>query len=302
MPTPDPNPQTYPPYANQAYVTVHEQDLKGLDGGLYVKTMTDIRHYLDAGTGVWTSTDVYPAGTDWTVDAKYQIWRGNLGLVFVTSKTAPYTSSGSSGFPLAFNTLAEAEAALASTTALPLPQYKFYGRDPKKEIAQTIDAYSANSEEFAAADDLVTQHLTARTVTSANTAYAYYSAKLVNQDSNNQFVLGLSAASGGGQNTTYLANSLSVQQLQEAANACLNMAAGIPIVVPFESPLISDAHASAVEAKNAGEIRDQQIRQTIGSAGGVMRGYDKAVQQNQSWEGASILMGAFGQHGAASQT
>jgi hypothetical protein len=116
-------------------------------------------------------------------------------------------------------------------------------------------------------------------VTSANTAYAYYSAKLVNQDSNNQFVLGLSAASGGGQNTTYLANSLSVQQLQEAANACLNMAAGIPIVVP-----------------------DQQIRQTIGSAGGVMRGYDKAMQQNQSWEGTSILMGAFGQHGAASQT
>lgn len=301
---PDPNPETYPPYAGQVYSTVHTMNLYGMDGGLFVKTLTDIRTYIDAAYNPpqTTYTDVYPAGTDWNPDAKYQVWRGNLGLVYVTSQTAPYTASGSVGYPLAFNTLQKAQDALAQCTAIALPTYKFYGRDPRKEIAQTLAAYDANSEEFATADGKITTYLASRGVTSANTAYAYYSAKLVNQDSNNQFVLGLNAASGGGQNTTYLANSLSVMQLQEAANNCLTFGNGIPIVVPFESPLISDSHASAVEAKNAGEIRDQQIRQTLGSAAGLNRGYEQARSQGYTWEGASIIMGAFGQAGAASQT
>jgi hypothetical protein len=204
---------------------------------------------------------------------------------------------------MAFATMQEAQNAMSQITYGAAPEgYKFYGRNPRLEMAQTIEAYKSNSEEFAEADTAITTHLTSRAVTAANSFYAYYSAKLVNQDSNNQFVLGLCAASGGGQNTTYLANSLSVMQLQEAANNALTAAQAVPIVVPFESPLISDSHASAVEAKNAGEIRDQQIRQTLASAGGVQRGWDMAYERNYTWEGASIVMGAFGQSAAASQT
>jgi hypothetical protein len=128
---------------------------------------------------------------------------------------------------------------------------------------------------------------------------------VVNQDSNNQYVLGLSAASGGGQNTTYLANSLSTQQLQGIAENAFKSAMEIPIVSPFESPIVAEAHAQAVEAKNAGEIRDQQIRQAIASAGGVMQGIQKSEAGGTiwgGWDGASILIGAYGQAGAARQT
>lgn len=305
MPTPDPNPSLYPPNTGQSYVQVHAQDLKGIGSFLYIKTITNLSSYYDTSTPpVLITEDNYPAGTSWTATAKYQIHRGSFGLVWVPSQTAPYTtfSSSGSGYPLAFSTYQAAQNALTQSTNSVPEGYKFYGRNPRFEIAQTIEAYKANSEEFAEADTAITAHLTSRAVTAANSFYAYYSAKLVNQDSNNQFVLGLCAASGGGQNTTYLANSLSVMQLQEAANNALTAAQAVPIVVPFESPLISDSHASAVEAKNAGEIRDQQIRQTLTSASGVQRGWDLALERNYSWEGASIVMGAFGQSAAASQT
>jgi hypothetical protein len=254
------------------------------------------------GTGL---VDVYPAGVSWTPSAKYQIWRGQLGYITVMSKTPPYIPvNGNAGYPMAFATLQEAEAAFANTAGSTptVTGYRFWGRDPQKEMAQSISAYNKNSEEFAEADTKITAYLASRGATSANTIFNYYASKLVNQDSNNQYVLGLNASSGGGQNTTYLANSLSVMQLQDAADKSLNFSAQIPIVVPFESPLVSDAHASAVEAKNAGEIRDQQLRQSIASAGGMYQGYNIGVGQNQSWEGMSILMGAYGQAAAASAT
>jgi hypothetical protein len=304
MPTPDPNPETYPPYSGQSYQVVHQMDLQGVEGGLFIKTIVAYNTVIDNSTSppTITQTDIVPAGDDWNESAKYQIHRGPFGLAYVPSQTAPYTTFSNVGYPLAFNTLAKAEAALLQCSGGSAPKYKFYGRDPRKEIAQTIDAYKQNAEEFLAADLQIANGLTERGIGNANSVFAYYAAKLVNQDSNNQFVLGLSAASGGGQNTTYLANSLSVTQLQEAANNALTYANGIPINVPFESPLISDSHASAVEAKNAGEIRDQQIRQTIASAGGVYRGFNDAKANGYSWEGASILMGAYGQAAAASQT
>jgi hypothetical protein len=301
----DPNPELYPPYVGQTYVPVHQQDLQGAGAGYFIremKTLNTTTVYNPDGTiQSQTTVDSWVNGDDWTLQAKWHVQRGNFGTVYVTSKTAPYVVS-SSGYPLAFNTEAEAVSALANISNTAPDGYKFWGRNPRFEMAQTIDAYKQNAEEFLAADLQIANGLTARGVGNANSVYAYYSAKLVNQDSNNQFVLGLSAASGGGQNTTYLANSLSVQQLQEAANNSLTYASGIPINVPFESPLISDAHASAVEAKNAGEIRDQQIRQTIASANGVYKGFNEAKSLGYTWEGASILMGAYGQASAASQT
>ena len=84
----------------------------------------------------------------------------------------------------------------------------------------------------------------------------------------------------------------------------LKIASEIPIVTPFESPLIAETHAQGVEAKNAGEIRDQQIRQAIASAMGVNSGISQsgAVADTSPVDWASIIIGARGQQGAAMQT
>ncbi len=302
---PNPNPELYPPYVGQTYVPVHTQDLQGVGSNFFIKEMkilnTTTIYNPDGSIASQTTVDSWYNGPSWTLQAKFHIQRGEFGTVYVQNKNGPYYASNA-GYPLAFNTLGEAEAIISQMSGGAPAGYKFWGRNPRFEIAQTIDAYKQNAEEFLEADLLIANGMTSRGLANANSVFSYYSAKLVNQDSNNQFVLGLSAASGGGQNTTYLANSLSVAQLQDAADKALTYSSSIPVVVPFESPLISDAHASAVEAKNAGEVRDQQIRQTIASAGGVYRGYNEALANRYSFEGASILMGAYGQAAAASQT
>jgi hypothetical protein len=303
---PNPNPELYPPYVGQTYVPVHTQDLQGVGSGYWIdekKILNTVTTFNPDGTiASQVTTDSWPNGPDWTIEAKFHVNRGQFGTVYVQSKTPPYLYSNA-GYPLAFSTRGAAEAALANMAGGGAQAgYKFWGRNPRFEIAQTIDSYKQNAEEFLEADLQIATGLTARGVANANSVFAYYAAKLVNQDSNNQFVLGLSAASGGGQNTTYLANSLSVSQLIDAADKSLTYSGSIPVVVPFESPLISDSHASAVEAKNAGEIRDQQIRQTISSAGGVYRGVAEATKFGYTFEGASIMMGAYGQAAAASQT
>jgi hypothetical protein len=284
-------------------------DTKGAGGGFLIRTIQTLTQVTDMGTTppTVTVTDTYPAGVSWTPAAKYQIHRGDWGLVWVPSQTPPYntTMSSGSGFPLAFATMAEAQNAIQQTNFGPPEGYKFYGRNPRFEIAQAIDAYKQNTEEFLETDLALATGLTTRNTTAGNLIYNFVASKVVNQDSNNQYVLGLSAASGGGQNTTYLANSLSTQQLQGIAENAFKSAMEIPIVSPFESPIVAEAHAQAVEAKNAGEIRDQQIRQAIASAGGVYQGISKAEASGthwSGWDGASILIGAYGQAGAARQT
>ena len=239
---PDPNPELYPPYSNQTYVKVHEQDLKGV-----------------VGDTQWANI-VTGSGTGYSVSITYP------NVDYSTQK------------------------------------YSFWGRNPRYEIAQTIDAYKQNTEEFTACDATLTAYLTGRTTTNAETIYTYLKSKVPNQDSNQQYVLGLTASMGGGQNTTYFANSISVAQNLEIVAKAVDLANGIPIITPFESPLISDAHASAVEAKNAGEIRDQQLRQTLASANGVRTAQDIASKTFASWDGTSVLTGLFGQMGAAQQT
>lgn len=310
MPDNIPNPETYPPYANQTYVKVHQMNLQGVGSQPYIQV---IRHYTNTlVNGVWTlGPDQAPDGASYTTTGKYQVWFASTGLVYVTSLVTPFTRSPYSGvgIPLAFSTLAAAEQALQN---LPIGlnsvnngTYNFWGRNPRFEMAQALDAYKQNSDEFDHVDSLITARLTARSVTNAGAIYNFIASKVVNQDSNQQYALGLSAASGGGQNTTYIANSISATQYQAFAETALKTAFEIPIVTPFESPLIAEAHAQGVEAKNAGEIRDQQIRQAISSAEGVSAGILKAEAGGTmwgGWDGASILIGAYGQQGAARQT
>ena len=86
------------------------------------------------------------------------------------------------------------------------------------------------------------------------------------------------------------------------AEQAIKFASEIPITTPFESPLIAETHSQAVEAKNAGEIRDQQIRQALASAQGVTDALNLAYTKNYSWDGTSIIVGAYGQLNAAKQT
>lgn len=178
----------------------------------------------------------------------------------------------------------------------------FYGRDISYEIGKTLAAYDANKEEFQSVDTNLATYLSTRAITNANAAYAYYTAKVTNLDSNNQYVLGLSAASGGGQNTTYIADSISNQTRLDMAKLAMENANDVPIVVPFESPMAQNINAANVEAMNAANIRAQQIRQAVASATEMSNAIGAPVINNvnwQAWDGASIVLGARGQIGAA---
>lgn len=180
----------------------------------------------------------------------------------------------------------------------------FYGRDISYEIGKTLAAYDANKEEFQSVDTNMATYLTTRAVTNANAAYAYYTAKVTNLDSNNQYVLGLSAASGGGQNTTYLADSISNETRLEMAKLAMANSMEIPLVVPFESPMAQNINAANVEAVNAANIRAQQIRQAQASATGMTQAFGASLPNAAGtswvgWDGASIVIGARGQISAA---
>jgi len=93
-----------------------------------------------------------------------------------------------------------------------------------------------------------------------------------------QFLAGMSAAMGGGHaNVDYFKNvATQGQQIniattsagiaQTVVSNAFSAASAIPLAVPLESQLISDACASGVETQNIGTIRSQQIRQSV--AGG----------------------------------
>jgi len=180
----------------------------------------------------------------------------------------------------------------------------FYGRDISYEIGKTIAAYDANKEEFQSVDTSLSSYLSTRAITHANAAYAYYTAKVTNLDSNNQYVLGMSAASGGGQNTTYLADSISVESRLEMAKLAMENSNEIPLVVPFESPMGQNINAANVEAANAANIRAQQVRQAVASATAMGETFGVAGLPDVSWvnsplDAVSVMAGIRAQKGAA---
>ena len=90
-----------------------------------------------------------------------------------------------------------------------------------------------------------------------------------------QFLAGMSAAAGGGHSSVSAYSNLATQEKQlQVHESAINVARNImgltynatsamPLVVPIESQLVNDASASAVEQYNLGQIRDQQVRQSI---------------------------------------
>jgi hypothetical protein len=93
-----------------------------------------------------------------------------------------------------------------------------------------------------------------------------------------QFLAGMSAATGGGHSSVALYSNLATQEKQLMVHESASRLAqslmgltyqatsGMPLVVPIESQLVADACASAIEAYSAGEIRAQQIRQSQAAA------------------------------------
>ena len=96
-----------------------------------------------------------------------------------------------------------------------------------------------------------------------------------------QYLAGMSAAAGGGHSSVSGFGVLATQEKQLMVHESTSKLAatlmgityqatsGMPLVVPIESQLVADACASAVEAHSAGNIRSQQIRQSI-AAGNIL--------------------------------
>jgi hypothetical protein len=125
-----------------------------------------------------------------------------------------------------------------------------------------------------------------------------------------QFLAGMSAAMGGGHTSVSMFANIAVQQRQlEVSNAAAQAAQSVlahsfdsvksmPLVVPIESQLISDAHASAIEASSAGGIRSQQIRQSQ-AAGTILAGVMPNVGSNPTPVDEVVMFASLHAQGAA---
>lgn len=155
---------------------------------------------------------------------------------------------------------------------------------------------------------------------------------------NAQYAAGLSAAMGGGHNSAtaikdnitfeqklqakqlalatyaqaidayYKTYTATATQLGMGANqAGIATSASIPTVVPFESQLASDIFANWQDVKNTGQMRDQQIRQTINGARAMAAFFNTSqswvnnpnILSNYNGETASAVFGIRSQYQAA---
>ena len=128
----------------------------------------------------------------------------------------------------------------------------------------------------------------------------------IDQTSNGQLAAGLSAAMGGGHAAVpaikdnisfsqkleakkvaitaygsalgeYFRNTqLAANLASGASEGAVKVAAEVPVVAPFESALATDIFANWQDSLNTGQIRDQQIRQTV-AAGTVVGGFGASL-------------------------
>lgn len=172
--------------------------------------------------------------------------------------------------------------------------YKFTTRDPKKELEYTsrllsdvLDPTGFWAEaELHVGTTLKTRFndVSGTLTTSARAIYdsilsqvktdVYGGAPVTPNVAYDQFLAGMSAASGGGHSSVSAYANLATQERQlQVHESAINLAKSImgltynatsamPLVVPIESQLVNDASASAVEQYNLGQVRDQQVRQS----------------------------------------
>ena len=129
-----------------------------------------------------------------------------------------------------------------------------------------------------------------------------------------QFLAGMSAAMGGGHANvdyfkTVVTNKQQLDVYQTAASVAQTVvgnaftaSSAMPLVVPLESQLISDAHASAVESHNIGTIRAQQIRQSIAAGNQLSVGVTVGTDVFPSFDEIVAAASINAQGAAARQT
>jgi len=173
--------------------------------------------------------------------------------------------------------------------------YQFTTRDPKKELEYTSQllsdvldptGYWAEAELHVGTTLKTRYNDVVDTLSaSAKTKYDSYVTSIKNDVYGGtpttpnvayaQYLAGMSSAFGGGHSSVAVYNNLATQQMQLQVHEISTRAAGailgltyqattaMPLVVPIESQLVSDACASAVEQYNLGQVRDQQVRQSV---------------------------------------
>jgi hypothetical protein len=152
----------------------------------------------------------------------------------------------------------------------------------------------------------------------------------IDESQNYQLAAGLSAAMGGGHNAvpaikdnitfeqklqakqiafatyaqaldayykTYTASALQVGQIVNPGS--MQVAAGTPTVVPFESQMAGDIFANWQDTLNTGQMRDQQMRQTSAGANAMQSVFDMStnwISTNNNGNGFSseLLIGITG--------
>lgn len=178
--------------------------------------------------------------------------------------------------------------------------YTFLTRDPAAEMSLTVETLSqlmADGGFWATAETLAGQVLTSRFIgtesnlnnTIANRLNTYVSnantyvfgTQPEESTAYAQYLAGMSASFGGGHTSVETFGQVATADkkltlydsaLKSAISASatsFQATSAMPLVVPLESQLVSDACASAVEAHAMGAIRDQQIRQSQ-AAGAIL--------------------------------
>lgn len=102
---------------------------------------------------------------------------------------------------------------------------------------------------------------------------------------------------------TYTASAMQVGQIINPAS--MQVSAGTPTVVPFESQLAGDIFANWQDTLNTGQMRDQQIRQTLAGANALSSffnlstGWVTTNAGNWNAETTASVMGVRSQYKAA---
>jgi hypothetical protein len=186
--------------------------------------------------------------------------------------------------------------------------YAFTTRDPKKELEYTSQLLSDILDptghwaeaELHVGTTLKTRYndVVGTLTTNARSTFdsilsqiktdVYGSTPTATNVAYSQYLAGMSSAYGGGHSSVSMFANLSSQQTQlQVQESAQRIAASImgltyqattamPLVVPIESQLVNDASASAVEQYNLGQVRDQQVRQSV-ALGNVLASVSEPV-------------------------
>ena len=227
-------------------------------------------------------------------DYNFKVSEYNASVTYPVNSIV-YIPWGSQNFGKFYQNTTGSPSTGSLTSWTEVSGFTFKTRDPAQEMnytAQTLAELMKVDGYWAQAETNVGVVLTDRFVTAVDAVGAQaksqfdeiknsiktelYGASPANEGvAFSQFLAGMSAAMGGGHaSVSYFSNvatqnqqlqilTQSAQIAQTVVGTAFQATSAMPLVVPLESQLISDACASGVESQNIGAIREQQIRQSV---------------------------------------